>query len=127
MPNNKIKVINKQFIIQSINLWLFYYFIVTRQWDIYRQDNLRQDCKYSKLFMYLKRAPASSSHAVLWCGISYGPSAAGVYNSDIYSFGVGLGSHNLKKARALWNHCAGLVPIVQISQNYTKLAVLSIK
>ena len=51
-------------------------FIVTGQWDIYRPVKLRQNWKFSKLFMYLKRAPASSGRAVLRCGMSWGPSAA---------------------------------------------------
>ena len=55
---NKIKIINKQFISQKLtyrfmNILLF---IVKRQWDIYRPVKLRQYCKFSKLFMYLKRA-----------------------------------------------------------------------
>ena len=38
---------------------------------------MRLDCKFSKLFIYLKRASASSGGALLRCGISWGPSAAG--------------------------------------------------
>ena len=53
------------------------FFIVTEQWEIYRPFKLRQDCKLSKLFMYLKRAPASSGRALLRWGMSLGPSAAG--------------------------------------------------
>ena len=50
---------------------------VNGHWDLYRPAKLRKDCKFPKLFMYLKRAPASSGRAVLRYGMSWGPSAAG--------------------------------------------------
>ena len=34
-------------------------------------------CKFTKRFMYMKRAWASSRRAFLWCGMSWGPGAAG--------------------------------------------------
>ena len=45
--------------------------------DIHKHVELRKDCKFAMLFMYLKRALASSSRALRWCGMSWGPSAAG--------------------------------------------------
>ena len=51
--------------------------IVVSHCENYIFVELRKDCKFSKLFMYLKRAPASSGCALLRCGMSWGPSAAG--------------------------------------------------
>ena len=72
-------IIHKQFIIQNLieqskSILLF---IAKRHWDVYTHLELRNDCKFSKLFMYLKRAPASSGRALLWCDVSWWPSAAG--------------------------------------------------
>ena len=50
--------------------------------EIYTSAKLRKDCKFSKLFTYLKRAPASSGRALLRCGVSLGPSGSGGSNSS---------------------------------------------
>ena len=54
-----------------------YSLIDIRLWDIYIPVELRKVCKFTKQFMYLKRAPDSSGRALLRCGMSLGPSAAG--------------------------------------------------
>ena len=51
---------------------------VNRHWDIYRPVELRKDCKFSEMFMYLKRVPASFGRAVLRCGFSGGLVQRGV-------------------------------------------------
>ena len=48
---------------------------------------MRKDCKFSKQFMYLKGAPASSGRATLRCGMSLGPSGTGGINSSGSSSG----------------------------------------
>ena len=53
------------------NLWIYYYFIGKRHWDVYSLVELRKDYKFSKLFLCLKRAPATSGRALLWCGMSW--------------------------------------------------------
>ena len=67
------------------NLWLFYFLIVKRHWDVYSLVQLRKYCKFSKLFMYLKRVPAISGCALLWWVMSWRHGGPGGCNSSFSS------------------------------------------
>ena len=43
----------------------------------YTYVELKMVCKFTKQFMYLKKAPAVSGHTLVWCGMSWGPGEAG--------------------------------------------------
>ena len=65
-------------------------------------------CKFTKQLIYLKGALASSSRALLWCGMSWGPNAAGgCLTSDFDSFAdtkiyVNLLLNKKKQGHFLW-------------------------
>ena len=87
MPSLKIGINHKQSLAKtSINkLWIFYYLIVKRYWIYIHLLSWEWIANLSKLFMYLKRAPASSGHTLLWCGMSCGHGGPGGCSSSFSS------------------------------------------